>query len=84
MPSSSASVWDCSTSPAPDRSWQRSALRGKAVLIDFWTYSCINCRRSLPHIQAWDRAYRDEGLTFVDVHSPAFALPSPARTLTGW
>ncbi|MEV7416462.1 cytochrome c biogenesis protein DipZ [Streptomyces sp. NPDC089919] len=51
-----------------------AALRGKVVLIDFWTYSCINCQRSLPHIEAWDRAYRDKGLTVIGVHSPEFAF----------
>ncbi|MDI5965393.1 hypothetical protein [Streptantibioticus silvisoli] len=38
------------------------ALHGKVVLIHFWTYSCINCQRSLPHVEAWDRAYRSDGL----------------------
>ncbi|MCY0960257.1 redoxin domain-containing protein [Streptomyces sp. H27-H5] len=47
-------------------------------LIDFWTYSCINCRRSLPHIQAWDRAYRDKGPTVIGVHSPEFAFEKSA------
>jgi cytochrome c biogenesis protein CcdA/thiol-disulfide isomerase/thioredoxin len=49
-------------------------LRGKVVLVDFWTYSCINCLRTLPHLEAWDRAYRAEGLTIVGVHSPEFAF----------
>jgi cytochrome c biogenesis protein CcdA/thiol-disulfide isomerase/thioredoxin len=49
-------------------------LRGKVVLVDFWTYSCINCLRTLPHLKAWDRAYRDAGLTIVGVHSPEFAF----------
>lgn len=55
-----------------------AALRGKVVLIDFWTYSFSNCRRSLPHIQAWDRAYRDKGLTVIGVHSPEFAFEKSA------
>ncbi|MER7124505.1 cytochrome c biogenesis protein DipZ [Streptomyces goshikiensis] len=55
-----------------------ASLRGRVVLIDFWTYSCINCQRSLPHIQAWDRAYRDKGLTVVGVHSPEFAFEKDA------
>lgn len=50
------------------------ALRGRVVLVDFWTYSCINCLRTLPHVKAWDRAYRDDGLTIVGVHSPEFAF----------
>jgi cytochrome c biogenesis protein CcdA/thiol-disulfide isomerase/thioredoxin len=49
-------------------------LRGRVVLIDFWTYSCINCLRTLPHLKAWDRAYRDDGLTIVGVHAPEFAF----------
>ena len=49
-----------------------SALRGKVVLIDFWTYSCINCVRTLPHITAWDRKYRSQGLVVVGVHTPEF------------
>ncbi|MFE5772949.1 redoxin domain-containing protein [Streptomyces sp. NPDC056485] len=48
------------------------------VLIDFWTYSCINCQRSLPHIEAWDRAYRDKGLTVIGVHAPEFAFEKDA------
>jgi cytochrome c biogenesis protein CcdA/thiol-disulfide isomerase/thioredoxin len=49
-------------------------LRGRVVLVDFWTYSCINCLRTLPHLKAWDRAYRKAGLTIVGVHSPEFAF----------
>jgi cytochrome c biogenesis protein CcdA/thiol-disulfide isomerase/thioredoxin len=49
-------------------------LRGKVVLIDFWTYSCINCLRTLPHLTAWDRTYRDDGLVIVGVHTPEFAF----------
>ncbi|WP_028933486.1 cytochrome c biogenesis protein CcdA [Pseudonocardia spinosispora] len=51
-----------------------SQLHGKVVLIDFWTYSCINCQRSLPHVEAWDRAYRDAGLRVIGVHTPEFAF----------
>jgi cytochrome c biogenesis protein CcdA/thiol-disulfide isomerase/thioredoxin len=50
------------------------ALRGRVVLVDFWTYSCINCLRTLPHLKAWDNAYRKAGLTIVGVHSPEFAF----------
>jgi cytochrome c biogenesis protein CcdA/thiol-disulfide isomerase/thioredoxin len=59
------------------------ALRGRVVLIDFWTYSCINCLRTLPHVKAWDQAYRDDGLTIIGVHSPEFAferVPDNVRT----
>lgn len=47
-------------------------LKGKVVLVDFWTYSCINCIRTLPYITAWDRKYRDQGLVIIGIHSPEF------------
>jgi cytochrome c biogenesis protein CcdA/thiol-disulfide isomerase/thioredoxin len=50
------------------------ALRGKVVLVDFWTYSCINCLRTLPHLEAWWSAYHDKGLVIVGVHTPEFAF----------
>jgi thiol-disulfide isomerase/thioredoxin len=50
------------------------SLRGRVVLIDFWTYSCINCLRTLPYIREWDSRYRDTGLTVVGVHTPEFAF----------
>ena len=49
-------------------------LRGKVVLVDFWTYSCINCLRTLPHLKAWDAAYRKHGLVIVGVHTPEFGF----------
>ncbi|WP_449282004.1 cytochrome c biogenesis protein DipZ [Leucobacter sp.] len=49
-------------------------LRGEVVLIDFWAYSCINCQRSIPHVVAWDEAYRDAGLEVIGVHSPEYAF----------
>jgi cytochrome c biogenesis protein CcdA/thiol-disulfide isomerase/thioredoxin len=52
----------------------REALRGKVVVIDFWTYSCINCLRALPYINAWYRHYKDSGLVIIGVHSPEFAF----------
>ena len=51
-----------------------AALRGKVVLVDFWTYSCINCERSLPHVEAWYSRYHAYGLDVVGVHSPEFAF----------
>ena len=51
-----------------------SSLRGKVVLVDFWTYSCINCLRTLPHLEAWDARYRKDGLVIVGVHTPEFAF----------
>ena len=47
-------------------------LRGKVVLVDFWTYTCINCLRTLPYLKAWDERYRDRGLVVVGVHTPEF------------
>ncbi len=44
------------------------------VLIDFWTYSCINCQRTLPHVEAWNRAYAADGLTVIGIHTPEFAF----------
>ncbi len=49
-------------------------LRGKVVLVDFWTYSCINCLRTLPHLKAWDATYRKAGLVIVGVHTPEFVF----------
>ena len=51
------------------------------VLIDFWTYTCINCIRTLPHLVAWDHAYRDAGLTIVGVHAPEFAFERKASNV---
>ena len=51
-----------------------AGLRGKVVLVDFWTYSCINCLRTLPHLEAWDARYRRAGLVIVGVHTPEFAF----------
>ena len=49
-------------------------LRGKVVLVDFWTYSCINCLRTLPYLKAWNEKYRDQGLVIIGVHAPEFAF----------
>jgi cytochrome c biogenesis protein CcdA/thiol-disulfide isomerase/thioredoxin len=50
------------------------ALKGKVVLVDFWTYSCINCLRSIPYVRAWAEKYKDQGLVVIGVHSPEFAF----------
>jgi thiol-disulfide isomerase/thioredoxin len=63
----------------------RESLRGKVVLVDFWTYSCINCLRTLPYVRAWADKYRDAGLVVIGVHSPEFAfekLPANVRAAT--
>ena len=51
-----------------------SQLRGKVVLVDFWTYSCINCQRTLPHVEAWYREYARYGFVVIGVHTPEFAF----------
>jgi cytochrome c biogenesis protein CcdA/thiol-disulfide isomerase/thioredoxin len=51
-----------------------ASLRGKVVLIDFWTYSCVNGSRTLPYVKRWYEAYRDAGLVVVGVHTPEFAF----------
>jgi cytochrome c biogenesis protein CcdA/thiol-disulfide isomerase/thioredoxin len=70
--------------PMPDLSgavaWLNSppltskSLRGKVVLIDFWTYSCINCLRALPYVEGWAAKYKDDGLVVIGVHTPEFAF----------
>jgi methionine-S-sulfoxide reductase len=52
----------------------REALRGKVVVVDFWAYSCINCLRAMPYVNAWYRHYKDSGLVVLGVHSPEFAF----------
>ncbi|HZO05782.1 MAG TPA: cytochrome c biogenesis protein DipZ [Solirubrobacterales bacterium] len=61
-----------------DRPLTLKELRGRVVLIDFWTYTCINCIRTLPYIKAWDERYRDRGLTIVGVHTPEFPFEREA------
>ncbi|BDB27587.1 thioredoxin [Cupriavidus sp. TA19] len=51
-----------------------AGLRGKVVLVDFWTYDCINCIRTLPHVRQWYDKYRDKGLVVVGVHTPEFGF----------
>jgi cytochrome c biogenesis protein CcdA/thiol-disulfide isomerase/thioredoxin len=69
MPSlSGATAWLNSPPLTPQE------LRGKIVLVDFWTYSCINCLRSLPYIRAWAAKYKDHGLVVIGIHAPEFAF----------
>jgi hypothetical protein len=51
-----------------------AGLKRKVVLIDFWTYTCINCIRTLPYLRTWDEKYRDKGLTIIGVHAPNLSL----------
>jgi cytochrome c biogenesis protein CcdA/thiol-disulfide isomerase/thioredoxin len=61
-----------------DRPLTIAGLRGRVVLIDFWTYTCINCIRTLPYLEAWDARYRSKGLTIVGVESPEFPFEKDA------
>jgi cytochrome c biogenesis protein CcdA/thiol-disulfide isomerase/thioredoxin len=58
------------------------ALKGKVVLVDFWTYSCINCLRTLPYVKAWAEKYRDQGLVVIGVHAPEFAFERNVGNVT--
>lgn len=58
------------------------ALKGKVVLVDFWTYSCINCLRTLPYVKAWAEKYHDQGLVVIGVHAPEFAFERDVGNVT--
>ncbi|MBL7488309.1 cytochrome c biogenesis protein DipZ [Frankia sp. AgB1.9] len=59
-------------------------LAGKVVLVDFWAYSCINCQRAIPHVQAWYSAYKAAGLVVIGVHTPEYAFEHvPANVAAG-
>jgi cytochrome c biogenesis protein CcdA/thiol-disulfide isomerase/thioredoxin len=64
-----------------DRPLSLTGLRGHVVLVDFWTYTCINCIRTLPYLKAWDAAYRQDGLTIVGVETPEFAFEHDASNV---
>lgn len=57
-------------------------LKGKVVLVDFWTYSCINCLRTLPYVKAWAEKYHDQGLVVIGVHAPEFAFERDVSNVT--
>ena len=63
-----ASVWLNSRPLTP------AELRGRVVLVDFWTFTCINWLRTEPYVRAWSRAYRDDGLVVIGVHTPEFSF----------
>jgi thiol-disulfide isomerase/thioredoxin len=67
-PLTGATAWLNSAALAPDD------LRGKVVLVDFWTFTCINWLRTLPYLRAWDASYRDQGLVIIGVHTPEFGI----------
>jgi cytochrome c biogenesis protein CcdA/thiol-disulfide isomerase/thioredoxin len=87
--SSALGLPDYGDAPAlqPGGDWFNSApltlagLHGKVVLIDFWTYSCINCLRTLPHLKAWYAAYHPKGLEIIGVHTPEFAFEHVASNV---
>ncbi|KLD64185.1 cytochrome c biogenesis protein DipZ [Dyella japonica] len=58
------------------------SLRGKVVLVDFWTYSCINCIRALPYVHAWADKYKDHGLVVIGVHAPEFAFEKDPQNVS--
>lgn len=59
-----------------------SGLKGKAVFIDFWTYSCVNCIRTLPYLKGWHKRYADKGLVIVGVHTPEFEFEKEEKNVT--
>ena len=71
----------------PGGSWFGSApltiaqLRGKVVLVDFWTYTCINCQRTFPYLRTWHEKYKDQGLVIIGVHSPEFEFEKDPKNL---
>ncbi len=56
-----------------------AGLKGEVVLVDFWTYSCINCIRTLPYLEAWYEAYKNNGFVIIGVHSPEFRVRKNRR-----
>jgi cytochrome c biogenesis protein CcdA/thiol-disulfide isomerase/thioredoxin len=66
-----------------DRPLTMAGLRGKVVLVDFWTYTCINCLRTLPHVEGWYDRYRKDGLVIVGVHTPEFAFEAVPSNVRG-
>ena len=58
-----------------------SSLKGKVVLVDFWTYTCINCQRTLPYLKGWYEKYKDDGLVIVGVHTPEFEFEKNAENV---
>jgi cytochrome c biogenesis protein CcdA/thiol-disulfide isomerase/thioredoxin len=57
------------------------SLRGKVVVVDFWTYSCINCLRALPYVESWYQKYKDHGLVVIGVHAPEFAFEKDPKNV---
>jgi cytochrome c biogenesis protein CcdA/thiol-disulfide isomerase/thioredoxin len=77
LPPLAATEWLNSPQLTPEE------LKGKVVLIDFWTYSCINCLRAIPYVRAWAEKYRDQGLLVIGVHAPEFAFEKNIKNVRG-
>jgi cytochrome c biogenesis protein CcdA/thiol-disulfide isomerase/thioredoxin len=77
LPPLAATEWLGSSPLTPE------GLKGKVVLIDFWTYSCINCLRAIPYVRAWADKYRDQGLVVIGVHTPEFAFEKNVKNVRG-
>lgn len=60
---------------------QMEALRGKVVLVDFWTFACVNCLNHLPYVQDWHEKYKDKGLVVVGVHTPEFPFEKSTKNV---
>jgi thiol-disulfide isomerase/thioredoxin len=56
-------------------------LHGQVVLVDFWTFDCVNCRNTLPHVESWHEKYKDKGLVVVGVHTPEYAFERPTENV---
>jgi len=90
-PSGGSDIPAAETQPAPGfrdiDAWLNSppldlaSLRGKVVLVDFWTYTCINCLNHLPYVKEWHAKYKDQGLVVVGVHTPEFAFEKSTRNV---
>lgn len=65
----------------PNQPLTIASLKGKVVLIDFWTYTCINCLRTLPYVTAWYDKYHDQGLVVIGVHTPEFAFEKESKNV---
>lgn len=87
----SAPAQDTAAAPAPQfggiETWINSPplaldrLRGQVVLVDFWTYSCVNCLNHLPYVRKWSETYRDQDLAVVGIHTPEFAFEKSTRNV---
>lgn len=75
MPDFRASRW------LGSRPLSREALAGRVVLVDFWEYTCVNCIRTLPYVQAWHERYRDAGLVVIGVHAPEFEFAKESHNV---